>query len=135
MNTLHMRISLRLMILFIAIVAIFCWIDVRRRNFLALVDYHESRMPSPNYPIEGNERGIIAFDIHNRKLSGWEIAWHRLLAEKYRRASRTPWRYVEPDPSQDEFRIAYHAWYKAHGNRILHQPKEGGHFHQWFEAP
>jgi hypothetical protein len=91
----RVRLTLRRMMIAVALAAIGCWIvaDIERRShFRRLAEYHSSKM----YPdiacnagglyIEGE--GIVSQD---------RVLWHRALHDKYERAVRRPWLSVEPD--------------------------------------
>lgn len=97
----RVRLGLRYLMLLVVAVAALCWLEVRRQRFRALADYHASRRA---FSLSGNQWGMVGDDLYGRPITAWEDAWHRQLAEKYRRASRQPWQPVAPDPDQERFR-------------------------------
>ena len=103
----RVRIGLRTLMLLIAVAAVLCWLDVRRRRFERLTDDHLSRQA---LYLEGDLiRGSRGVDFQGRPTTDWESEWHRRLAKKYFRAAKRSWLPVAPDPSREEFRKEFRA--------------------------
>jgi hypothetical protein len=139
------RIHFRLWILmaFIAAAAVFCWLAVRRDRYSRLAEYHESRLPalyaggSKLERAKGRHiaimvgsllRGMQGLDVMGHNVWDWEAEWHRVMAERYRRAASWPWISEPTEPSRSAFRQEFYkrrrAEYDAHNrpaieNRVI----------------
>jgi hypothetical protein len=112
----------------VAVVAIVCVLDQRRRSFATRAAYHESRLVArmyPRSPIKGLPMGLgvsgpditaerLAHSLAERRGNGYiyydrdrnlmteddvrDAIWHEAMARKYREASGNPWFPVMPDP-------------------------------------
>lgn len=85
----RVRFTMRLMMIVVAILAnvlgLLGWLDRRARQFRDRRDFHRARWSAID---EGFE------------VEAAPAAYHRAMAEKYRRAAECPWLPVEPDPPE-----------------------------------
>jgi hypothetical protein len=83
----QVRFTVRRMLVAVAVVAtvlgLLMWVDRRAREFRDRRDFHRVRWSAID---EG-------FEVEDAP-----AAYHRAMAEKYRRAAERPWLPVEPDP-------------------------------------
>jgi hypothetical protein len=118
------RMTTRRWMVAVAIIAILCVLNQRRRSFASRAAYHESRMvarmflrfrkylgrelPGPDVKAELHYRRhpdvgkYVYFNRAGEDMTADEVRaslWHEAMALKYREASRYPWFPVMPDPS------------------------------------
>ena len=119
------RMTTRRWMIAVAVVAILCVLDQRRRSFATRAAYHESRMVarmfyrfrkylgreirSPDVKAELHYRWhpnlgkYVYFNRAGEVMTDDQVRatlWHEEMAEKYRKAARFPWFPVVPDPPQ-----------------------------------
>lgn len=95
------RTEVRWLMFTIAIAAIVFWIGARNQRFQRIAAYHESRKPTILAGDAG--RRMIGNDTLDRPVTDSESEWHRLMAQKYRRAARRPWCPVTPARSVEQY--------------------------------
>ena len=89
----RLRLSIRSMMVAVAIAAVVSQqvFERRRNRFLTLAQSHEYQIAPRPSSFDGRES--IA-----------ESAWHEAMAERYRRAAKTPWVLLGPDPDFSTFK-------------------------------
>jgi hypothetical protein len=97
------RITVRRLMVAIAVVALALTLVVRAGRFRRLADYHlrESRMLIIHPLKDGTELRVATAD-DGRRIPYGRHKWHRQLWAKYSAAARSPWLPIAPDPPMPE---------------------------------
>lgn len=101
------RMTTRRWMLAVAVVALLCLLEHRRRTFRSRAAYHQSRLSGLGVALSYD--GHLRFYKHQDQGIKWLTnneakvpAWHEAMARKYRDGARYPWLPVEPDPPEPE---------------------------------
>ena len=85
----RMRLSIRLMMIGVAIAAVVCHQVLDRRNrFLRLAASHEAQIAGYLVSTSGPASGRNSL---GRSVSEGESTWHQAMAQRYRAAAKKPW--------------------------------------------
>jgi hypothetical protein len=99
-RVLRVQFTVRWLMVAVAAGAILCCVIERRARFQRLAAEHESR----TWFIAMVSVGAMLFDRMGRPVEVWESDWHKVMAQKYRRAARFPFLPVMPDPPMEQYR-------------------------------
>ena len=110
------RMTTRRWMVAVAVVGLLLFLEHRRRSFVSIAAYHESKTVfiesfssgSFREPVGSGSQPLeiqyFAPDGHVMTAEDLKVAdWHEAMARKYRRAARYPWLPVERDPSPEAF--------------------------------
>ena len=97
------RLTLRSMMVVIAVLAAVCWVAERRLRFQCLAEYHFLRSSADIVCCvvlvtdDGKETALVEGGT-GKPTTLARADWHRALHTKYEKAARSPWLAVAPDP-------------------------------------
>jgi hypothetical protein len=95
----QLRITVRGMMVSVAIAAIALGLVARSRRFYRMALYHDARTISTGLEKDG-VRLPGGFDDYSEPVSQEANDWHHVMAVKYEWAARHPWLPVGPDPPE-----------------------------------
>jgi hypothetical protein len=135
MRLIPVQMQVRSLMVGVALAALVCWLGARRQRFQRLAADHESRVfgPAPRsclldpefqrlaaahksrgpivFVMNGSlTRGMAGPDRFGRTVTDSESDWHRLMAQRYRRAARRPWLPLPPARSLEQYCKMYKRW-------------------------
>jgi hypothetical protein len=103
MRLLHVRFSVKTLLVAIALVATLFGMFARRSRALALAELHESKTMLTGWACSRTRCQRFCVDRSGNPDSAKQIKdseWHARLAAKYRLAANRPWLPVAPDPPE-----------------------------------
>ena len=90
----------------VAVVALLCLLEHRRRSFESLAAYHQSKLARFIIWQSLDDLTVVRLFRRDHKPPATGEAkvatWHEAMARKYRQAARNPWLPVEPDAPEPE---------------------------------
>ena len=98
----RMRVSIRLMMVLVAIAALLSHQVFERRNrFLRLARSHESQIAL--YLLSTNGLAACGRNSLGKPVTEGESNWHEAMGARYRTAAKEPWIPLGPDPELSSF--------------------------------
>ncbi len=103
----RVKLTLRSMMVAMAVPEAVLWIAERKLRFQHLVEYHSSRSEADivccvTLVTVGGEQTALVESATGTPTTHARRDWHRVLREKYEKAAHSPWLVVAPDPSRPE---------------------------------
>jgi hypothetical protein len=101
------KLTLRSMMVVMAVMAAVCWVVERRLRFQHLAEYHFLRSSADIVCCvvlltdDGKETTLVEGGTGSPTTSA-RADWHKMLHEKYEKAARSPWLAVAPDLPRPE---------------------------------
>jgi hypothetical protein len=103
----RVKLTLRSMMVAMAVLAAVLWVAERRLRFQRLAEYHSLRSEADiiccvMLVTDSGEQTALVESATGTPTTLARRDWHRVLREKYEKAARSPWLTVAPDPSRPE---------------------------------
>jgi len=101
------KLTLRSMMVVMAVLAAVCWVVERWLRFQRLAEYHFLRSSADIVCCvvlvtdDGKEAALVEGGTGNATTLA-RADWHKMLHEKYEKAARSPWLGVAPDPPRPD---------------------------------
>jgi hypothetical protein len=101
------KLTLRSMMVVVAVLAAGCWVAERRLRFQRLSEYHFLRSSADVVCCvvlmsdDGKETALVEGGTGTPTTLA-RADWHKMLHEKYEKAARSPWLAVAADPPRPE---------------------------------